>query len=265
MIDRLLERAGAKVDGADALWRREEQTAVAFESGRLKAAGISEETGLNLRVLAGGRMGVAGTTAAEPDIDALVVRARASAGLGELVDLAFPAPSPQTLPPIPTFFDRTANASLDDLIRIGRLLVERLGRPDCQVNVSVEREVAETAVGNTAGARGEYRGTGVAVSAEVTRIAGDDVLMIYDQYVGADMPGDTDLETLVRSIETRLPAAPKIGTPPPRALPRVFPRPRRRRPAARAGALGQDRPPGQLAARRQGRRKNIRRAPVDRG
>src|ERR1041384_5999520 len=216
MIDRLLERARAKVDGADALWRRGEQTAVAFESGRLKAAGISEETGINLRVLAGGRMGVAGTTAAEPDVDALVVRARASAGLGELVDLAFPAPSPQTLPPIPTFFDRTANASLDDLIRIGRLLVERLGRPDCQVNVSVEREGAETAGGQTAGgARGGYRGTGVAVSAEVTRIAGDDVLMIYDQYVGVDMPGDTDLETLVRSIESRLPGGRENVTPPP--------------------------------------------------
>ena len=77
-LDRLLDQARGKVDGADALWRREEQTAVAFESGRLKAAGISEETGLNLRVLAGGRMGVAGTTAAEPDVEALVVRARAS-------------------------------------------------------------------------------------------------------------------------------------------------------------------------------------------
>src|ERR1043165_4061675 len=224
MIDRLLERARAKVDGADALWRREEQTAVAFESGRLKAAGISEETGLNLRVLAGGRMGVAGTTAAEPDVDALVVRARASAGLGELVDLAFPAPSPQTLPPIPTFFDRTANASLDDLIRIGRLLVERLGRPDCQVNVSVEREVAETAVGNTAGGGGGGSGRAAARSARGAAHprGGDDVLMIYDQYVGADMPGDTDLETLVRSIETRLAAALKIVTPPDGALPVIF-------------------------------------------
>jgi PmbA protein len=222
VIDQLLEHTRGKVDGADALWRREEQTAVAFESGRLKAAGISEETGLNLRVLAGGRMGVAGTTAAEPDVAALVVRARASAGLGEVVDLAFPRPSSQSLPPIPTFFDRTANASLDDLIRIGRLLVERLSRPDCQVNVSVEREVAETAVGNTVGARGEYRGTGIAVSAEVTRIAGDDVLMIFDQYVGADMPGDADLESLVRSIETRLAAALKIVTPPDGALPVIF-------------------------------------------
>ncbi len=222
MIDRLLETARRKVDGADALWRREEQTAVAFESGRLKAAGISEEAGLNLRVLSQGRMGVAGTTAAKPDPQALLERARASAALGEAVDLAFPKAGAASLPPIPTYFDRTANASLDDLIALGRMLVERLVRPDCQINVSVEREVDDTAVGNTAGARGEYRGTGIAVTADVTRIAGDDVLMVYDQYVGADMPSDADLEALIRSIETRLSAALTIVTPPDGSLPVVF-------------------------------------------
>src|SRR5688572_23783223 len=222
MIDRLLERARGNVDNADALWRREEQTAVAFESGRLKAAGISEEAGLNLRVLSQGRMSVAGTTAAEPDVEALLARARSSAEVGELVELAFPTPNSQLLTPIPTFFDRTANASLAELIRMGKLLVERLARPDCQVNVAVEREVADTAVGNTAGARGEYRATGIAVTADVTRIAGDDVLMIYDQYVGADMPSDADLETLVRSVETRLTAALKVVAPPDGALPVVF-------------------------------------------
>src|SRR6266436_3799542 len=210
MIDRVLESARARVDGADALWRREEQTAVTFESGRLKSAGISEEAGLNLRVLAGGRMGVAGTTAAEPDPGELVTRACASAELGEVVELAFPSPSPQSLTPIPTFFDRTANASLSELIRMGRLLVERLARPDCQVNVAVQREVADRTVGNTAGARGEYRATGIAVTADITRIAGDDVLMVYDQYVGADLPSEADLEALVASVETRLAAALKI-------------------------------------------------------
>ena len=222
MIDQLLERARGTVDGADALWRREEQTGVAFESGRLKAAGISEEAGLNLRVLSKGRMGVAGTTAAKPDPAALVERAKASAELGEMVELAFPRAATQSLPPIPTFFDRTANASLDDLIRMGRLLVERLSRPDCQINVAVEREVQDTAVGNSAGARGQYRATGIAVTADVTRIAGDDVLMVYDQYVGADMPTDADLEMLVRSVETRLTAALKIVTPPDGTLPVIF-------------------------------------------
>src|SRR3989442_9236829 len=222
MIDRLLETARRKVDGADALWRREEQTAVAFESGRLKAAGISEEAGPNLRVLSQGRMGVAGTTAATPDPQAVLERARASAELGEAVDLAFPKAGAASLPPIPTYFDRTANASLDDLIALGRMLVERLARPDCQINVSVEREVDETAVGNTAGARSEYRGTGIAMTADVTRIAGDDVLMVYDHYVGADMPSDGDLEALIRSIETRLSAALTIVTPPDGSLPVVF-------------------------------------------
>jgi PmbA protein len=222
MIDRLLDTARRAGDagGADALWRREEQTAVAFESGRLKAAGISEEAGLNLRVLSKGRMGVAGTTAATPDPEALVMRARASAELGEAVELSFPPAFP--LPDVPTFFDRAANASLDDLIRMGRLLVERVTRPDCQVNVAVEREVAETAVGNSAGARGAYRASGVAVTVDITRIAGDDVLMIYDQYVGADLPGDAELEMLVRSIETRLVPALKVVTPPEGALPVVF-------------------------------------------
>lgn len=222
MIDRLLQAAARKVDGADALWRREEQTAVAFESGRLKAAGISEEAGLNLRVLASGRMGVAGTTAATPDAQALVERARQSAELGELVELAFPTSAGGSLPQVPTFFDRAANASLDDLVRMGRLLVERLGRPDRQVNVSVEREVADTSVGNSAGARGSYRSTGVAVTADITRIAGDDVLMVYDQYVGAELPSDADLEALVRSIESRLEPALNVVAPPEGSLPVVF-------------------------------------------
>src|SRR6266850_3603297 len=125
MIDRLLESARGTVDAADALWRREEQTAVAFESGRLKAAGISEEAGLNLRVLAKGRMGVAGTTAAKPDVRELIARARASAELGEIVELAFPNPSSQLLPPVATFFDRTANASLHEQPPHANQLAER--------------------------------------------------------------------------------------------------------------------------------------------
>jgi PmbA protein len=220
VIDRLLDAARSRVDGADALWRREERTAVAFESGRLKTAAISEETGVNLRVVAGGRMGVAGTTAAAPDLVEIIARARASAELGEALALAFPPAAP--LPAVPTHFARAANASLDDLIRMGGTLVERLAREGCQVNVAIERELGETAVGNSAGARGRYRSSAVAVTAEVIRIASDDVLMIYDQYLGAELPGDGDLEALVGSIEARLVPALTVVAPPEGTLPVVF-------------------------------------------
>lgn len=217
MIDRVLDAVRGT---ADALWRREERTAIAFEAGRLKATGITEEAGVNLRVVSGGRVGVAGTTSATPDVAALVDRARASAELGEQLDLAFPPTS--RFPRVPTFFDKAANASLDRLIAIGQGLVERLAREGCQVNVSIEREVGETAVGNSAGAHGGYQSTGVAVTADIVRIASDDVLMIYDQYVGGDLPTDADLDALVRSIETRLEPALTIVTPPDGALPVVF-------------------------------------------
>ena len=85
MIDRLLEQARRHTDGgADALWRRVERTSVAFEWGRLKSAGVTEETGVNLRVRHGGCVGVAGTTAADVSLADLVARALASAALGEI-------------------------------------------------------------------------------------------------------------------------------------------------------------------------------------
>ncbi|HEV8304245.1 MAG TPA: TldD/PmbA family protein [Gemmatimonadales bacterium] len=220
VVGRLLDAARRRVDGADALWRREERTAVAFESGRLKTVGVTEEAGINLRVLAGGRVGVAGTTATEADVGALVDRARASAELGEPLDLTFPAASP--LPDVATHFDTAAGASLERLIQMGRMLVERLAREGCQVNVAVEREIVETAVGNTVGARGGYRATGVGVTAELLRIAGDDVLMVYDQYTGAGLPGDADLDALAGSIERRLQPALTVVEPPEGALPVVF-------------------------------------------
>jgi len=220
VIERLLEVARRRADGgADALWRRVERTSVAFEWGRLKAAGVAEEAGANLRVRHRGRVGIAGTTA-DVAPDELVSRALASAALGEEIELAFPARGP--LAKIATFFDRAADARLDDLIAMGRSLLGRLEREGCQVNVSIERESADVRVANTAGAAGDYRSTGVAVSADVWRIAGDDVLAVGDAAEGADLPGDEVLARLAATINTRLDHALRIVGPPDGALPVVF-------------------------------------------
>lgn len=221
MIERVLDIARRRADGgADALWRRVERTSVAFEWGRLKAAGVTEEAGVNLRVRHHGRVGVAGTTASDVVVDELVSRALASAELGEEVELAFPVRGP--LAKIATFFDRAADAGVHDLIAMGRSLLGRLEREGCQVNVSIERESADVRVANTTGAAGHYRSTGVAVSADVWRIAGDDVLAVGDAAEGADLPGDDVLATLAATITTRLDHALRIVEPPDGALPVVF-------------------------------------------
>ena len=221
MIARLVELARRRADGgADALCRRFERTAVAFEWGRLKSAGTTEEAGANLRVRHHGRVGVAGTTATDAAPDELVGRALASAELGEQLDLAFPARAP--LASLTTFCDRAANASLEELIGIGRSLLASLEREGCRVNVAIERETTATQVANSAGAGGEYRGTGFGVSADVWRIAGDDVLVVSDALEGADLPSDEALAGLVASINARLDHALRVVAPPEGVLPVVF-------------------------------------------
>ncbi len=221
MIAQLIDAARRRADGgADALWRRFERTSVAFEWGRLKSAGTTEEAGTNLRVRHRGRVGVAGTTATDAAPDALVGRALASAELGEELDLVFPASAP--VASLATFFDRAANASLDQLIDIGRSLLDRLARDGCRINITIERETTETRVANAAGASGEYRGTAFGVSADVWRIAGDDVLVVSDAFEGADFPSDETLAALVTSIKARLDHALRVVAPPEGALPVVF-------------------------------------------
>jgi len=122
VIERVLAHARRRgAAGADALWRRSERTSVAFEFGRLKAAAVTEEAGVNLRVVSGGRIGVAGSTAVDGPPEELVSRALASAELGEELTPAFP--SDATLPRVPTFFEAAADASLDTLIELGAGLV----------------------------------------------------------------------------------------------------------------------------------------------
>lgn len=218
MIERVIERVRARGAAGDALWHRAERTVVTFESGRLKACAATEETGVNLRVLADGRMGVAGTTAA--DADDLVARALASAALGETVPIAFPSAAP--LPQIATASTEAAEAPLDRLTAIGAELVSRVAREGCQVGVSIEREIAQTRVVNTAGADASYGTTTIAVGLDLARFAGDDVLFVSDMYAGIGLPTAADLDMLVRSIDDRYTPALRVVAPPDGALPVVF-------------------------------------------
>jgi PmbA protein len=218
VIEQVIEAARARGEGADALWHRVERTSVSFESGRLKACGVSEEAGLNLRILKDGRIGIAGTTAERPGD--LLERAVASAALGESVPLVFP--STTRLPNITTFSDAAANASLDQLTAFGTELVGRLSREGCQVNVGIERETIETRFLNTAGAQAAYPATAVSVGVDLARFAGDDVLMVYDVYSGSDLPGPEDLDALVASIDRRYSPALRVVDPPDGSLPVVF-------------------------------------------
>lgn len=221
-VGEVLDRVRPRAQGADAILRREAQLTLRFETGRLKETALREETGLNLRLVANGRVGFAGTTdlAGDGALDDLVTRALASAGQGEPCELAWPAAGP--LEAVRTFDDAAADLDVAALAALGRRVVERLQRPGWQVGASVDRAVERTVFANSAGRTFAFEATAISVGAEVTRIAGDDVLMAYDDVVLSGVPSDAELDAVAQRIVTRLERGERVVEPPEGKLPVLF-------------------------------------------
>jgi PmbA protein len=219
MLAHVLDLARRRGAAADALLRDQTTLTLKFESGRLKENALAQEAGLNLRVFAGGRFGIAGTTdlAAPDDV---VARAFASCAEGEQLETALPRSG--IVPVVETFDARAAGLSVADLATIGRAVVEPLQRPGWQVNASVDRIVETSTVANTAGQSVAWRASAVIVSAEVTRVAGDDVLMAYDTVAGAGVPDAAALDAVVRTIVTKIERSERVVEPPEGRLPVLF-------------------------------------------
>lgn len=218
MIAELLERVHGRTTAADVVLKTDETVSLAFEAGRLKSSSYAQERGVNLRVVADGRMGFAGSTA--DDSGALVASAFASARVGEPVRLDLPGPEP--VPQVLTHYPRAAAASVPQLADLGNLVLSRLSRDGCQVSVSVERSLGSVRVANSNGADTNYDVTTVSLSAELTRVRGDDVLIVSDHLAGADLPAEADLEAMVEWMLRRVDWAERAADAPSGALPVCF-------------------------------------------
>jgi PmbA protein len=219
MLDAVVKLVRGRGATGDAMLRDEASLSLRFESGRLKENAYHQERGLNLRVVANGRPGVAGTTdlAAPDDV---VARAFASAAEGEELTLDFPAAA--LLPSVDTFDERVAGLTALELAAVGRGVVEQLQRRGWQVNGSVDRYVETTAFANTSGQSFLYRATALTVSADVTRVAGDDVLMTYDYVASVSLPGEADLAGIVNTIVAKMHRSERVVEPPEGRLPVLF-------------------------------------------
>jgi PmbA protein len=224
MIERVLELAkrSGRFEGCDLLLRDERQVGLRFEAGRLRETTLRQEAGLNFRGVAGGRVGIAGTTdlAAEDAPADLLARATASAGQGEACDLAFPRPA--RLPAVSVFDDRAAGLDVEHLAALGRRVVERLKRPGWQVSASVDRYIETVRFANSAGQTFTSRSTAVSVGAEVTRVKGDDVLMAYDDVTAAGVPSEAELDAIAGSVTRQIERGERVVEPPEGKLPVLF-------------------------------------------
>jgi PmbA protein len=201
VIAPLIELAARRTAMADATLKTDETTTLRFAGGRLISAATSRAQGVNLRVVAEGRMGFAGSVL--EDAPALLETALASAREGEAASLTMPRPAARH-PRVTTHSVRAATATLTDLVAIGTMVRDRLAAERADLGILVERSLGSVRVANTRGVDAGYDVTLVTLAVEAARIRKGRRVVIRGQLSGVDLPALPDIEALVTRLHQRL-------------------------------------------------------------
>jgi len=178
MMD-ILQELTSKADQAEVVELSSESTQVGFESNRLKSSQVEERKGIAVRVVRGGKLGFAASSD-ESALDKLTTNALESAAFGDEIPIAFP--EPQAAPDVVTYDQTIVDLPIPRLVEIGQELIDlvRQVEPEVLVNIEIERGVQHVAIRNHTGTHVAYQQSPLAISVEVSRVKGDDVLLLYD-------------------------------------------------------------------------------------
>jgi PmbA protein len=178
MIDILAELT-SRADQAEVVEFLSESTTVGFESNRLKSSQVEESKGIAVRVVREGKLGFAASSD-ESAIDRLASNALESAAFGDEIPIVFPGPLPA--PSVVTYDQTIVDLPVSRLVEIGQEIIDliRQVEPDALVNVEIERGVRHLTIRNQTGTEVSFRQSPLAISTEITRVRGDDVLLLYD-------------------------------------------------------------------------------------
>lgn len=201
MIGPLIELAARRTTQADAILKTDETITLRFAGGKVVSAATRYSHGVNLRVVAEGKMGFAGST--EEDPQALLESALASAREGEAVSVTLPKPAAQP-PRVTTHSARAATATISDLLALGSLVRDRLAADRADLTILVERSIGSVQVANTRGLDASYDVTLVTLTLEAARMRNGRRIVIGGHLAGADMPALVEIEALVTRIRQRL-------------------------------------------------------------
>jgi PmbA protein len=162
-----------------------------------------------VRVVVDGQLGFAASSDMTA-LDKLVTNALQSAAYGDPVPIAFPGP--QDALTVRTFDQAIVDMPIPRLVDIGQQIIEYLREiePDAQINATLERGVQRVSIRNQSGADIAIERSPMSMMLEVSRVKGDDVLLMFD--VQGTTVWNDDYMGFVRRIGEKLELAKRNAT-----------------------------------------------------
>lgn len=197
----ILEELSAQAEQVEVVEVHSENTSVGFEANRLKSSQVEESRGIALRVVKDGRLGFAASSDLSA-MDKLVANLLESAAHGEKIPLAFPGSQPAAS--VNVFDSHISEMPIPRLAEIGREAIDLIldVEPEAMVNLGLERGVQRLDLRNQAGAEISFERSPFSIFLEVSRVKGDDVLMLFE-LVGTTV-WDEDYLALPRRAASKL-------------------------------------------------------------
>ncbi|TES93232.1 MAG: TldD/PmbA family protein, partial [Anaerolineales bacterium] len=175
IVNRLIEKAMKKAQGAQAALGQSESTNVSFENDRLKSVRSSQSTGMSVKVIVDGKIGSSHTTDID-DVDGVVARALEAAEFGSPAHFRFPGP--QEGPEVKVYDDAVLPVTKEDMVRIGEEMMTLVKEYNSDILLSsgVSKNVSKGQFVSSAGIEFSTETTNFAVGVNGQWIRGTDIL-----------------------------------------------------------------------------------------
>ena len=175
IVNRLVEQAMKKAQGAQATLWQSESSGVSFENDKLKSTRSSQRTGIEVKAIVDGKVGTSHTTDIH-DLDGVVTRALESAEFGSPAHFQFPGS--QEGAEVKVYDEEVLPVTKPEMIQIAQEMMELVKEynSDILLGADVSKKVSKTEFANSSGAEFTDESTDFGMGVSGQWIRGTDIL-----------------------------------------------------------------------------------------
>ena len=175
IVDRLIEKAMKKAQGAQASLGQSESTSVSFENDKLKSVRSSQSTGMSIKTIVDGKIGTSHTTDID-DVDGVVARSLEAAEFGSPAHFEFPGPKEG--PDVKVYDDAVLPVIKEEMVGIGEEMMTLVKEynPHILLGAGASKSIGNLQFANSAGIAYTSETTSFSVGVDGQLIRGTDIL-----------------------------------------------------------------------------------------